>query len=138
MYPRSIPFIREDAPARGRRKTNESETPMRPAPVKRDSDRRRSGKMNPDHAQGQASSVGVGVAALDADITDLLIALGDMPLLSPPVLEKLMQNHLDRDDHYRCITLPTSDGKRGNPVLWGKAFFPELAAMTGDSGGRAS
>ncbi len=22
------------------------------------------------------------------------------------------------------------------PVLWGKAFFPELAAMTGDSGGR--
>ena len=51
---------------------------------------------NPDHAQGQASSVGVGVAALDADITDLLIALGDMPLLSPPLLEKLMQNHLDR------------------------------------------
>ena len=39
------PPIREDAPARGRRKTNESETPMRPAPVKRDSDRRRSGKM---------------------------------------------------------------------------------------------
>jgi translation initiation factor IF-2 len=37
--------IREDVPARGRRKTNESETPMRPAPVKRDSDRRRSGKM---------------------------------------------------------------------------------------------
>ena len=39
------PPIREDAPARGRRKTNESEAPMRPAPVKRDGDRRRSGKM---------------------------------------------------------------------------------------------
>jgi molybdenum cofactor cytidylyltransferase len=91
---------------------------------------------NPDHAQGQASSVGVGVAALEADITDLLIALGDMPLLSTSLLEKLVQNHLDRDDHHRCITLPTSDGKRGNPVLWGKAFFPELAVMTGDSGGR--
>lgn len=37
--------IREDAPMRNRRKTTESETPMRPAPVKRDGDRRRSGKM---------------------------------------------------------------------------------------------
>ena len=91
---------------------------------------------NPDYAQGQASSVGVGVAALDADVTDLLIALGDMPLLSAPLLDRLVQSHLDREDHHRCITLPTSDRKRGNPVLWGKAFFPELAAMTGDSGGR--
>ncbi|MDC0607010.1 NTP transferase domain-containing protein, partial [bacterium] len=91
---------------------------------------------NPDHAEGQASSVGAGVAALDADITDLLIALGDMPLLSAPLLEKLMESHLDRNDHHRCITLPTSDGKRGNPVLWGKAFFPELVSMSGDSGGR--
>ena len=37
--------IREDASVPNRRKTNESETPMRPAPVKRDGDRRRSGKM---------------------------------------------------------------------------------------------
>jgi molybdenum cofactor cytidylyltransferase len=59
-----------------------------------------------------------------------------MPLLSAPLLDRLAQSHLDREDHHRCITLPTSDGKRGNPVLWGKAFFPELAAMTGDSGGR--
>ena len=91
---------------------------------------------NPDHASGQAASVGVGVAALDADVTDVLIGLGDMPLLPVPLLDMLVQNHLDRDDHQRCITLPTSDGKRGNPVLWGKAFFPELSALTGDSGGR--
>ena len=86
---------------------------------------------NPDHAQGQASSVGVGVAALDADITDLLIALGDMPLLSTSLLEKLVQNHLDRDDHHRCITLPTSGGKRGNPVLWGKGVFPRACRHDG-------
>ncbi len=47
-----------------------------------------------------------------------------------------MPTHFDLDAHHRFITLPTSGGKRGNPVLWGKAFFPELAAMTGDSGGR--
>ncbi len=37
--------IREDAPIRNRRKTTEIDSPMRPAPVKRDGDRRRSGKM---------------------------------------------------------------------------------------------
>ena len=37
--------IREDAPIRNRRKTIDVESPMRPAPVKRDGDRRRSGKM---------------------------------------------------------------------------------------------
>ena len=91
---------------------------------------------NPDHARGQAASVGVGVGVLDADVTDVVIALGDMPLVSPEVLELLVQNHLQLDDHQRCITLPTKAGKRGNPVLWGRAFFPELSTLTGDSGGR--
>ena len=45
VQPKGPVPIREDAPVRNRRKTNESETPMRPAPVKRDGDRRRSGKM---------------------------------------------------------------------------------------------
>ena len=45
VQPKGPAPTREDAPVRNRRKTNESETPMRPAPVKRDGDRRRSGKM---------------------------------------------------------------------------------------------
>ena len=28
------------------------------------------------------------------------------------------------------------DGKRGNPVLWSRAFFPELQDVTGDVGAR--
>ena len=45
MQPAGPAPIREDAPIRNRRKTTEIDSPMRPAPVKRDSDRRRSGKM---------------------------------------------------------------------------------------------
>jgi translation initiation factor IF-2 len=45
MQPAGPAPIREDAPIRNRRKTTEVDTPMRPAPVKRDGDRRRSGKM---------------------------------------------------------------------------------------------
>jgi molybdenum cofactor cytidylyltransferase len=32
--------------------------------------------------------------------------------------------------------LPTVEGKRGNPVLWSRDFFPELATISGDTGAR--
>jgi molybdenum cofactor cytidylyltransferase len=32
--------------------------------------------------------------------------------------------------------VPTFDGKRGNPVLWPRAFFPELMEVSGDTGAR--
>jgi molybdenum cofactor cytidylyltransferase len=36
----------------------------------------------------------------------------------------------------RNITIPVFEGQRGNPVLWGKTFFPELITLAGDRGGR--
>ena len=32
--------------------------------------------------------------------------------------------------------IPTIDGKRGNPVLWSRRFFPDLMAVEGDVGAR--
>ncbi len=32
--------------------------------------------------------------------------------------------------------MPVIDGKRGNPVLWSRRFFPELMALQGDMGAR--
>ena len=32
--------------------------------------------------------------------------------------------------------VPTIAGKRGNPVLWSRRFFPELMAVEGDIGAR--
>jgi len=37
----------------------------------------------------------------------------------------------------RHVVVPVADGRRGNPVLWGRRFFAELARVTGDQGGRA-
>lgn len=91
---------------------------------------------NPNHASGQGSSVGAGIKALDDDISDVLIGLGDMPLLPFAVLDMLISAHIENEGHMRSITLPTFEGLRGNPVLWGKAFFPELGALKGDLGGR--
>ncbi len=91
---------------------------------------------NPDFAAGQGHSVAAGVSALDGAATDVLIALGDMPLISPEVFQNLLAAHLAYVDHQRRITLPSCDGKRGNPVIWGGAFFPELKQLCGDAGGR--
>ena len=91
---------------------------------------------NPDHATGQGSSVGVGVEALDNNVTDAMIGLGDMPLLPSTLLDSLIHTHIGREGHACNITIPAFEGQRGNPVLWGKTFFPELITLAGDRGGR--
>ena len=92
--------------------------------------------INPDHAAGQGSSVGVGVEALDDTVTDAMIGLGDMPLLPSTLLDSLIHEHISDKGHVRNITIPVFEGQRGNPVLWGKTFFPELITLKGDRGGR--
>ena len=36
----------------------------------------------------------------------------------------------------RSICVPTFNGKRGNPVLWGRRYFSEMASVAGDVGAR--
>ena len=91
---------------------------------------------NPDHATGQGSSVGVGVEALDNNVTDAMIGLGDMPLLPSTLPDSLIHTHIGREGHACNITIPVFEGQRGNPVLWGKTFFPELITLDGDRGGQ--
>ena len=39
-------------------------------------------------------------------------------------------------DHEMRISFPVFEGRRGNPVLWGRGFFKALAGLSGDIGGR--
>lgn len=88
---------------------------------------------NPDFAQGQSTSVRAGIAALTPQTEAALILLGDQPLVSPTILQRLM--HAWRDTA-RPIVAPYYAGQRGNPVLFARALFPELLTVTGDQGGR--
>jgi len=90
---------------------------------------------NPDFADGLSTSLKRGLAALPSDIDGALICLGDMPLVSGRDLDRLIGafNPLEG----RAIVVPTRHGKRGNPVLWARRFFPEMAALAGDVGARA-
>ena len=61
-----------------------------------------------------------------------MFLLGDQPLVDSPVLKKLIKSATDQ-----TIVVPTFKGKQGNPVIFGRSFFPELDRLSGDIGGRA-
>jgi molybdenum cofactor cytidylyltransferase len=89
---------------------------------------------NPDFAGGLSTSLKRGIAALPADLDGVLVCLGDMPLISGRHLDRLITafNPLEG----RAIIVPTRRGKRGNPVLWSKQFFSEMAELAGDVGAK--
>ena len=89
---------------------------------------------NPEFAAGLSTSLKRGIAALPPDLDGVIICLGDMPLISGRHLDRLIAafNPLEG----RAIIVPTRRGKRGNPVLWSKRFFPEMAELAGDVGAK--
>ena len=89
---------------------------------------------NPAYAEGLSTSLKRGLEALPPDIDGVLVCLGDMPLVAGRDLDRLIAafNPLEG----RAIIVPTRRGKRGNPVLWAKRFFPEMAELAGDVGAK--
>jgi molybdenum cofactor cytidylyltransferase len=87
-----------------------------------------------DYAEGLSASLRAGLAALPPDAEGVLVALGDMPLVSAAVIQRLVAA-FDPEEG-RAIVQPTYRGKQGNPVLWARAFVPEMMAITGDVGAR--
>jgi molybdenum cofactor cytidylyltransferase len=90
--------------------------------------------VNPDFAEGLSTSVRTGIAALGTDIDAAVVQLGDMPGVGAPLLDRLMAAFSPVEG--RSICVPTVGGKRGNPVLWARRFFPEMAKLAGDSGAK--
>jgi molybdenum cofactor cytidylyltransferase len=89
---------------------------------------------NPDFASGLASSVKAGIAAVPEDADGVLVCLGDMPLVGPTHLDRLIAAFNPVEGRLICV--PTYDGKRGNPVLWARRYFAEMAGLSGDVGAR--
>ena len=88
----------------------------------------------PDHAAGLSASLKAGIAALPAEVAAVLVCLGDMPLVTGRVLDRILAAY--DPDEGRAIVLPTHQGHAGNPVLWDRAFFAEILSLSGDTGAR--
>ena len=88
-----------------------------------------------DHERGLSASLRAGLAALPATAQAALVCLGDMPLVTGAILNRLIAAW-DRDEG-RLVIQPTSAGQPGNPVLFDRSVFPKLVALDGDTGARA-
>jgi molybdenum cofactor cytidylyltransferase len=88
---------------------------------------------NPDFQQGLSASLRAGLYALPADAEGALICLGDMPNVEASVLRALMAAFTECSS----ICVPVRHGRRGNPVLWGKDYFPEMMELAGDVGAKS-
>ncbi|MCA3560596.1 MAG: molybdopterin-binding/glycosyltransferase family 2 protein [Aestuariivirga sp.] len=89
---------------------------------------------NRHFAQGMSTSLRAGMEALPPDTDAAVIALGDMPLVGPEAVRRLIAAYSPAE--HRSICVPAFRGERGNPVLWGRQHFETLKGMTGDRGAR--
>jgi molybdenum cofactor cytidylyltransferase len=89
---------------------------------------------NPHFADGLGTSLRAGVAALPAEVDGTIVCLGDMPQVDAVLIDRLI-GAFDPDAGALAV-VPTIDGKRGNPVVWSRRFFPDLMTVEGDVGAR--
>jgi molybdenum cofactor cytidylyltransferase len=89
---------------------------------------------NPDFAQGLGTSLKAGIAAVPAEADGAIVCLGDMPRVDAGLMNRLIAAF--DPDRTALVVVPTFEGKRRNPVLWSRRFFPDLMAVEGDVGAR--
>ena len=89
---------------------------------------------NPDYADGLSASLRCGLAALPENVAGAVVCLGDMPAISAHHINALIEGFAPQAG--RAIGVPVHKGKRGNPVLWARRFFPAMTEVLGDVGAR--
>lgn len=90
--------------------------------------------INPDHAQGQGTSLQVGIrAAAEMGAGAAVIMLADMPFVSAAMLAEVAARHRKEGapmvvSRYGDVTAP--------PMLYDRALFAELLALQGQACGK--
>jgi len=83
---------------------------------------------NPNPEQGQASSVRIGLEALQTDYDVLLIALCDQPLVGAMEIDTLLKQYEQRELN-KEVMLPMVGQQRGNPVVFSKKVIADILAI---------
>ena len=90
---------------------------------------------NPEYSKGLSTSLKRGVKALPDTADAGVVLLADMPAVSAALIDKLIAAFDPAEG--RAICVPVTGGRRGNPVLWARRFFPDMLKLEGDVGAKA-
>jgi len=88
---------------------------------------------NERHAQGQSTSLAVGLSATSADCEGAVVLLADQPGVAPEEVRALVDAF--RASRQRIVRLLYRDGP--GPALLSREIFPEATHLSGDTGARA-
>jgi molybdenum cofactor cytidylyltransferase len=88
---------------------------------------------NPDWAQGLATSLRCGIAAVPPDAAAAIVSLGDQPGLDAAVARTLIARWRDTKSP---IVSARYRGVRGHPVLFDRSVFAEITNLRGDAGAK--
>lgn len=88
---------------------------------------------NADWKAGQSSSLRLGLERVERGSEGVVFFLADMPFVSPATVRRMVDRHRET---LGPIVAPAAGPRRGNPVLFDRATFASLLALSGDTGGR--
>ena len=90
----------------------------------------------PDFAEGMGGSLRNAMAHIGPEVSAVIVALADMPEVTPAHFNALIKAYNPAQNHEICRA-QTADGTLGHPVLFGRRFFEALCDSAGDSGGKS-
>src|SRR5262249_4044215 len=89
--------------------------------------------VNPDYEQGINTSLKAGVAALPPEVWAAMVMLADMPFVTAQMIAAMVERYR----HGRApLVISDYEGVNAPPMLYDRALFAELGAMTGEGCGR--
>jgi molybdenum cofactor cytidylyltransferase len=94
----------------------------------------------PDWAAGQSRSVQLGLGAVlgpenaALGLEACIFLMVDQPGVTPALLSALAQR---RRETHALVVVPRYGGRRGTPVIFARALWPEFDELSGDSGARS-
>ena len=83
--------------------------------------------------EGVSASIRLGLGAM-TDLDGVLFAVCDQPYLTTESIKRLLDSFLESRE---AVCALSWQGRRGNPAVFPSSLFPELLALSGDTGGGA-
>lgn len=89
---------------------------------------------NDNYKEGMFSSVKCGLKYLPSDFEAVLIFQGDQPLITPKVINRVIESYRNSDNG---IIIPVYEKKRGHPLLINRNYMDKIDQLDSSEGLRS-